>query len=150
MSLSLENGNYTANVTILGGSGKSTIESPTRLHVENGEIQAEIIWNSPNYDYMKIGDKEYYSVIESGKSVFLIDVDEFDCDIPFIAQTVAMSEPHLIEYTMSFDSQSIKSEESSFSISVPIIPIVAVAIVLSIVAVFLNVRKGMKSNEDKL
>ena len=51
-------GTYTCNVTLEGGSGRATIESPTELTVADGKMTAEITWSSPNYDYMIVdGEK---------------------------------------------------------------------------------------------
>ena len=47
-----KDGAYTCNVTLEGGSGRATIESPTELTVADGKMTAEITWSSPNYDYI--------------------------------------------------------------------------------------------------
>lgn len=141
MSEKLENGNYTVEVALEGGSGKSTIESPAKLTVEDGKVQAEIVWSSSNYDYMKVNDKEYYPVNMDGNSTFLIDVEEFDCVIPVLAETIAMSEPHMIEYTLYFDSETIKSEESQLTI---IIPFIAITVVILMIIGFMVKKEDSK------
>ena len=103
----LADGNYTCNVTLEGGSGRSGLENPTALRVENGEILAVLVWNSPNYDYMKVGDTQYFPVNEGGNSTFEIPVTAFDAPVTVIADTVAMSTPHEITYTLTFDSASV-------------------------------------------
>ncbi|MCD7766333.1 MAG: hypothetical protein LUH53_07470, partial [Lachnospiraceae bacterium] len=45
-------GEYAIEVTMTGGSGKASIESPTLLTVEDGQLYARITWSSSNYDYM--------------------------------------------------------------------------------------------------
>lgn len=104
----ISDGDYTIEVKLSGGSGRANINSPAKLNVTDGQMQAEIEWSSPNYDYMEVDGKEYYPVNEDGNSVFVIDVSELDREIPVLAETVAMSEPHTIEYTMYFDSSTIK------------------------------------------
>lgn len=106
-SLELADGEYSIEVMLKGGSGKATVASPTRLSVKNGEATAEIIMSSENYDYMLVGDEKYLTVNETGNSTFVIPVNIFDYDMPIVADTVAMSEPHEIEYTLFFDSSSI-------------------------------------------
>ena len=106
--MTLENGSYTIDVTLSGGSGRASVESPASLEVVDGTMRAEIKWSSPHYDYMKIGEKEYYPVNTTGHSTFLIDVEALDADIPVTAETVAMSRPHMIDYTLRFDSSTAR------------------------------------------
>lgn len=106
--LNLKDGSYTVEVTLEGGSGKATVESPSELVVKDGKAVAAIIWSSPNYDYMVVNGKKYTMLDTEGNSAFEIPVLGFDYKMPVIADTVAMSEPHEIEYTLQFDSASIK------------------------------------------
>lgn len=110
-SLALKDGIYTAEVTLGGGSGRVSVESPARLRVENGQAFATIVWGSANYDYMKVDDVKYETVNAEGNSAFEIPVTGFDWKIPVIADTIAMSEPHEIDYTLAFDSSTIKKAE---------------------------------------
>lgn len=104
----LENGEYTIEVALSGGSGRATVKSPTKLTVEEGSMKAEIEWSSSNYDYMQVGGKDYYPVKQEGNSTFIIDVEALDTDIEISAETVAMSKPHMIDYTLRFDSSTAK------------------------------------------
>ena len=105
-SLGLKDGDYTIEVTLEGGSGRTTIE----LTIENGQAAAVITWSSSHYDYMKIGDEKYEPVNTEGNSAFEIPVTVFDYKQKVIADTIAMSTPHEIEYTLTFDSESIKPQ----------------------------------------
>nr|WP_317349546.1 hypothetical protein [uncultured Blautia sp.] len=109
--LGLEDGNYTAKVSLEGGSGKATVESPAKLTVKDNEITAVIKWSSPNYDYMVVDGEKYEMTNKEGNSTFEIPVAGFDGPIPVKANTVAMSEPHEIDYTLKFDSESLKEEK---------------------------------------
>lgn len=109
-SLGLKDGDYTIEVTLEGGSGRTTIESPAALTIENGQAAAIITWSSSHYDYMKIGDEKYEPVNTEGNSAFEIPVTVFDYKQKVIADTIAMSTPHEIEYTLTFDSESIKPQ----------------------------------------
>lgn len=106
---SLKDGTYTVAVTLSGGSGKAKVASPAALRVENGVVWATITWSSSNYDYMKVNGEKYLPLSMEGGSVFEIPVAGFDCDLPVVADTVAMSTPHEIEYTLRFDSATIQS-----------------------------------------
>ena len=108
--LGLEDGDYTVEVTLEGGSGRTTVESPTELKIENGQATAVITWSSSHYDYMKIGDEKYEPVNTEGNSAFEIPVTVFDYKQKVVADTTAMSTPHEIEYTLTFDSESIKAQ----------------------------------------
>lgn len=106
----LEDGTYTAEVTLEGGSGRASIESPATLTVKDGKVTASIVWSSPNYDYMIVDGKKLFPVNTEGNSVFEIPVASFDTALDVIADTVAMSKPHEIEYKITFDSSTIKAE----------------------------------------
>lgn len=110
-TVDLEDGTYTAEVTLEGGSGRASIESPATLTVKDGKVTASIVWSSPNYDYMLVNDEKYLPVNTEGNSAFEIPVAAFDTALDVIADTVAMSKPHEIEYTLTFDSSTIKMAE---------------------------------------
>lgn len=106
-SLSLADGSYTADVALAGGSGRASVQSPAELTVKDGKVTAKIVWSSKNYDYMKVGDTKYDTVIEDEHSTFEIPVSCFDWAMAVKADTTAMSEAHEIDYTLTFDSSSV-------------------------------------------
>jgi len=108
-SLGLADGEYSVAVALAGGSGKASVTSPTALTVAGGECTAEIEMSSPNYDYMVVGDTTYYPVNTEGNSTFVIPVSFFDRPMAISADTVAMSTPHEIEYTLTFDSATLEA-----------------------------------------
>ena len=97
--MNLADGEYTVEVTMEGGSGRASIQSPTELTIENGQAQAEIVWSSSHYDYMKVGETTYDPINTDGNSVFELPVTVMDKPMDVIADTTAMSVPHEIEYT---------------------------------------------------
>lgn len=100
---------YTISVMLEGGSGRATVESPAKLrYAENKTCWATIVWSSPNFDYMKVDGQRYDPINTEGNSTFEIPVSVFDQPIAVIADTVAMSEPHEVEYTLTFDSASME------------------------------------------
>ncbi len=94
----------TSEVTMEGGSGKASIESPAEVVFNDGIYYATIVWSSPNYDYMIVDGKEYLPVNSEGNSTFLIPVLAWDEGFEVIGDTIAMSEPHEITYTLTFKS----------------------------------------------
>ena len=107
-NLGIADGEYTVEVTLSGGSGRATVESPTTIKVENGIATATIVMSSSNYDYMIVGEEKYLPVNTEGNSTFEIPVTGFDYNMPISADTTAMSTPHEIDYTLYFDSKTIK------------------------------------------
>ena len=103
-------GAYTCAVTLEGGSGRASVESPAALRVEQGQIFATLVWSSPNYDYMLVEGQRYEPVNTEGNAVFEIPVSEFDRPVPVVADTVAMSTPHEVSYTLTFDSASLQAQ----------------------------------------
>lgn len=104
-------GTYTIDLTFEGGSGKANVLSPAVLTVSKGTMTATIRWSSPNYDYMIVDGQTYLPVNTEGDSVFEIPVSMLDEPIEVIGDTVAMSKPHEIEYTLTFHSDTMKAEQ---------------------------------------
>ena len=95
-------GSYTAAVVLEGGSGRATVESPAALTVAEGKMTATIVWSSPNYDYMVVDGEKYLPTNTEGNSTFEIPVAALGRPLAVTADTVAMSKPHEIEYTLTF------------------------------------------------
>ena len=95
-------GAYPCKVTLEGGSGKASVESPAALTVADGKMTATIVWSSPNYDYMIVNGEKYLPTNTEGNSTFEIPVAALDTALSVTADTVAMSKPHEIEYTLTF------------------------------------------------
>ena len=104
-------GSYTCAVTLEGGSGRATVESPAALTVADGAMTATIVWSSPNYDYMLIDGEKYLPINTEGNSTFEIPVAALDTALAVTADTVAMSTPHEIDYTLTFDSATLAAAE---------------------------------------
>lgn len=97
-----QDGTYQMEVELLGGSGRASVTSPAKVEIKDGKAVATLEWSSPNYDYMVVDGEKYLPINTEGNSVFQIPVEAFDQDIAVIADTVAMSTPHEIEYTLNF------------------------------------------------
>lgn len=104
-------GTYSIDVTLGGGSGKSTVLSPATITVSGGSMVARIEWSSPNYDYMLVDGEKYLPVNTEGNSVFEIPVAALDIELAVVGDTVAMSKPREIEYTLTFHSNTLKVAE---------------------------------------
>lgn len=99
-------GSYTCEVTLEGGSGRATVDSPAALTVADGKMTAAIVWSSPNYDYMIVDGEKYLPTNPEGNSTFEIPVSALGVPLSVVADTVAMSTPHEIEYTLTFSAPS--------------------------------------------
>lgn len=107
----LEDGEYSIQVDLEGGSGKASVSSPTLMLVKNGRMYAELQWSSSNYDYMIVDGEKYLPTNEEGmNSVFEIPILALDEPVSVIADTTAMGAPHEIDYTLTFYSDSIGSK----------------------------------------
>ena len=107
--LGLEDGTYIADGTLEGGSGRATISSPVELTVKDGQMTARIEFSSPYYDYMVVDGEKYEPENTEGNSQFTIPMAGFDAGVPVTADTIAMSEPHEIDYEIVLDSTTLKS-----------------------------------------
>lgn len=107
----IEDGTYTIDLSFEGGSGKAEVLSPATVTVSGEKVTATIRWSSPNYDYMLIDGEKYLPINTEGDSVFEIPVLFFDKPMNVIGDTVAMSTPHEIEYTLTFHFDTMKVQE---------------------------------------
>lgn len=103
----LADGVYSIELTMEGGSGKAELLSHAMLTVLDGSMTATVEWNSPNYDYMIVNEEKYLPVNDGGNSVFELPVLALDVPIEVIGDTIAMSKPHEVEYTVTFHSETM-------------------------------------------
>ena len=106
----LADGTYRVAATLTGGTGKAKIASPVELTVKDGQITATLVWSSANYDYMKVDGVRYDAAIVDGHSVFTVPVASLEEPLPVVADTVAMSTPHEIEYIITFDAATLAAD----------------------------------------
>ncbi len=109
--LGLADGTYTVEAALTGGSGRASVESPAVVEVKDGKAEATIIWSSSNYDYMRVDEEKFLPVNTEGNSTFVITVTGFDSPLTVYADTTAMSTPHEIEYTLTFDSSTLEEQK---------------------------------------
>lgn len=102
----LADGTYTIAVTLEGGSGKVSVQSPCTLMVADGKMTAQIVWSSSHYDYMLVDGERYDALSNEDGSTFEIPVSALNTPLSVIGDTTAMSTPHEIEYTLTFDASS--------------------------------------------
>ena len=108
----LADGSYTIELAMEGGSGRASIQSPAQLAITDGAATVTLEWSSPNYDYMLVNGEKYLPVNTEGNSVFEVPVEALDAPLTMIGDTVAMSTPHEVEYTVTFHSETLESAES--------------------------------------
>ncbi|MGM9626546.1 MAG: iron transporter [Faecousia sp.] len=99
-------GSYTCAVELAGGSGRASIASPAALVSDGETLIATIVWSSPNYEYMLVDGVQYDPIQKEGNSTFEIPVS-LDRELDVSASTTAMSTPHLVQYTLYFDSATL-------------------------------------------
>ena len=102
----LADGTYTIAVTLEGGSGKASIQSPCTLTVADGKMTATIVWSSSHYDYMLVDGERCDVLSTENGSTFEIPVAALDTPLAVVGDTTAMSTPHEIDYTLTFDASS--------------------------------------------
>lgn len=111
VEMNLEDGGYSIQVDLEGGSGKAGVVSPTVLIVRDGKAFTQLQWSSSNYDYMIVDGEKYLPVNEEGmNSVFEIPILAMDEPVEVTADTTAMGTPHEVEYTLLFYADSIGSK----------------------------------------
>ena len=124
-----------AAVTLEGGSGKASVDSPCPVMERSGEWFVRITWSSSHYDYMVVNGEKILPVNTEGNSQFEIPLGMErdssdtgsvespsdsssealppDCEMQVQADTTAMGAPHLIDYTLSFRFYETQEEAES-------------------------------------
>lgn len=130
-------GSYTIEVSLSGGSGKASVESPARVDVAaDGTMMATLVWSSSNYDLMVVDGAKFTPVSTENGSTFEVPVAALDEAIAVKAETTAMSQPHMIDYSLTFDSSTMKQVKSSGLLAVVPLVVVVVGNLVCIVAIF--------------
>lgn len=108
---------YSCEVTMTGGSGRASVESPAEVTEEKNQIKVKLVWSSPYYDYMIVDGKKYQNEAKSGEnSTFTIPFAAYDKEFSVIGDTTAMSEPHEIQYQITVHAPG-QSDGKSTSVS---------------------------------
>ena len=107
------------DVAIIGTKGKwydhkvsvtnavlANIQSPCTLTVADGKMTATIVWSSSHYDYMLVDGERCDVLSTENGSTFEIPVAALDTPLAVVGDTTAMSTPHEIDYTLTFDASS--------------------------------------------
>ena len=105
-------GTYTVSVSCEGGAGRASLASSGVLYVEaDGSMWVEVNWiktngnsGSTQFTYMIVNGVTYYP--DYGQT-FTVLVSALDTWITISAMTEAMSEPHLIDYSMCISSYGV-------------------------------------------
>ncbi len=102
---------YLVDIGFEGGTGKAYIESPVEVTSVDGDLSAVFVWSSVNYDYMIVDGVRYDNENPGGPSTFTVPLDNITEPLTVIGDTVAMSTPHEIEYTINWGEMTVTSSE---------------------------------------
>ena len=91
-----------------GGSGRISIRCDSIILGED-EAQAWIVFSSPNYTCVRVGDAVYDTVRDETTSSALIPV-KLNAAMTVYGTTVAMSSPHEIEYEICIGVDSLRDD----------------------------------------
>ena len=146
----LADGSYQIEAELSGGSGRASVESPMKLVIAGQNMTATVIWSSPYFDYMMVGDTKYEPVNEKGNSEFEIPINDLSEELEFSAETIAMSEPHVIEYTLKFDEKTLEPEGTATPEDPAVPPcLIVVGIVVLAAAVIVIICARKRRTKDK-
>lgn len=141
----MQDGDYTMDVALHGGSGRAGIASPAQVKVSQGAAMAAIEWSSPDYDYMVVDGTKYLPVNREGNSVFEIPILSLDEEMEVTADTVAMSKPHEIAYTLTFHADSIKKQNGGDAALAVAICVVSAAVVIAFAGYAFRHKKRVRN-----
>ena len=111
-SASLSAGIYTPDEFILtGGTGRVKI-SCEKVEIRGGQAFATIVFSSPNYKCVRIGDVVYDSVCDEKTSRVEIPV-VVNQSMTMFGTTTAMSAAHEVEYSIFIRVDALRSENAA-------------------------------------
>ena len=99
----LEPGEYRIPVALEGGSGRAKITTPAKVVYDGERYLVTVEWSSPNFDYARVGGEKYAPLPDRKNSTFELPFASLDAPVDAVFDSVAMSAPHEIEYTLIFD-----------------------------------------------
>ncbi|MCD8353423.1 MAG: hypothetical protein LUC47_03810 [Clostridiales bacterium] len=141
-------GSYTVELTMSGGTGKASIASPVDIVVEDGAVTATVVWSSSNYDRMTVDGVDYEPTTTEDGSTFEIPI-VLDEDMVIMAETLAMSEPHDIEYILYFDSETLEEVSEGVTISSTMVDAGGAIIILLIIVIAQRMRRDRSTRRAK-
>lgn len=94
--------------TVSGGTGRVTI-SCEQVEIMDGQMVATIVFSSPNYTCVRVGDAVYDSVCDEKTSRAVIPV-VVNQSMTIFGTTTAMSAAHEVEYSMFIRIDALKNE----------------------------------------
>ncbi len=131
MDIDMDDGEYSIDVIMTGGSGKASVSSPALLIVKEGKAYVRLVWSSSNYDYMIVGTQKYLNLNEEGgSSTFEIPLTVMDTEMDVIADTTAMGTPHEVAYTLTAYRESIGSKRQMPQEAAKRVLVIAVIIII--------------------
>lgn len=108
--LALADGTYTADgFSFEGGTGKTQITCES-LTVKDGKTYATIKFSSEKFTRVVVDSQEYLPTSNEGGSYFEIPV-ALNTDMVITATTIAMTEPHDIDYTIHITKNDTGSSD---------------------------------------
>ena len=135
-------GTYPVEFTFEGGTGKGGVEA-VEAELAGGEVKTLVItMTSPNYDYCIYYGEQYINSSKEGNSVFTVPYVEEN--FLLTADTVAMSQPHEIDYTVTLNMDSLWKAASKGSGSRMTLPLIAGIAIVVVVIGFFAVRASRK------
>ena len=112
VEVDMEDGSYLIDVSLAGGSGRASLESPAAFEVSNGRGVVKVVWSSEHYDYMLVGGKKYLRANTKGNSLFVIPVLAYDEPMIVVGDTTAMGEPHEVSYEMTVSRETVQEYDA--------------------------------------
>lgn len=108
MEVPYEDGEYSIEVSMTGGTGRAAVSSPTLMIVKDGRAYAKLLWSSSHYDWMVLGGETFYNAnTDGGNSYFIVPIPDMDRIIEIVADTTAMGDPVAIHYSITFYADTI-------------------------------------------
>ena len=117
-STTLADGAYTPDkFSFSGGTGKVKITCP-KVTVSGGKAKATLVFDSPNYSYIKANGSKYYGSHSGNSSTFEIPV-KLNANNRIIGMTTAMSQDHEVEYTIYIYLKAAESSSAAADTDAP-------------------------------
>ncbi len=142
----LEDGIYTMDVELAGGTDGESIASPAYVKIENGRPVVSLEWIGQSFDYMVVNEELYEPIEQDDKYYFELPIMAFDEPMDVIAGTTEADVPHETVYQLTFKSDTAELQSKGVHIPTQSLLFIIVIVVFVIAVLFLsrmrNAKKG--------
>ncbi len=107
--IELRNATYTIEAIINSEEGTGQIQTPTSVFVKDKKATVVMTWDSPEYNYILVGDEKILPKSREDGSIFWIPVTAWDEEMPIIVSK-GYNDPVELTYHLYLDTTTMEKQ----------------------------------------